>query len=156
MRRTLIRAERLARTGGLAPGAPEYDQLVGPPWPGLTPAVNAARRVQLASPGRFRAVRSELAHLWSTSSEEIAAARRPLGDMPLIVLTAGRGLRAPGESDEAYEARNKIWRTLHDEFAALSTRGQRRTVDAGHNIALERPEVVTAAIEEVLAMARAR
>lgn len=39
-------------------------------------------------------------------------------------------------------------------FAALSTRGERRSVDAGHGIQLERPEVVIGAIEEVLAKAR--
>jgi pimeloyl-ACP methyl ester carboxylesterase len=155
MRRAMIRAERLARSGGLVPGVPEYDQFVGPPWPALTPAVNAARKTQLTSPGRFRAVRSELAHLWSTSSEEIAAARRRLGKMPLIVLTAGRGQRAPDEPDEAFEIRQTLWRTLHQEFAALSACGEQRTVDAGHNIALEKPEAVIAAVEEVMAMARA-
>jgi hypothetical protein len=44
---------------------------------------------------------------------------------------------------------------MHDEVAALSTRGVRRTVDSGHSIQMQRPEVVIAAIEEVMALARA-
>jgi pimeloyl-ACP methyl ester carboxylesterase len=43
---------------------------------------------------------------------------------------------------------------MHDEITALSTRGERRTIDAGHGIQLEKPEVVIAAIEDVLALAR--
>jgi pimeloyl-ACP methyl ester carboxylesterase len=153
-RRAMTRAERLARAGVLLPGTPEYDEFVGAPLPSLTPAVNAARQAQLTSPGYYRALRSELAHLASTSSDEVAAARRPLGDMPLIVLTAG-GSPVPsallGKQAEAYR---QVKLTMHDEIAALSTRGERRTIDAGHAIQLEKPEVVIAAIEEVLATAR--
>ena len=52
------------------------------------------------------------------------------------------------------EAWREAWRTGHDEIAALSTRGERRTVAAGHAIQWEKPEAVIAAIEEVLALAR--
>lgn len=45
-------------------------------------------------------------------------------------------------------------RSTSDGLAALSTRGQRRTVDAGHAIQIERTDVVIAAIEEVLEIAR--
>jgi hypothetical protein len=43
---------------------------------------------------------------------------------------------------------------MHEEIAALSTRGERRTVDARHQIQIDKPEAVVAAIEEVLAMVR--
>ena len=39
---------------------------------------------------------------------------------------------------------------MHDDIVALSTRGQRRIVDAGHNIPIEQPRAVTAAIEDVI------
>lgn len=38
--------------------------------------------------------------------------------------------------------------------SALSSRGERRTVDAGYGIQIEKPEVVIDAIDEVLALAR--
>jgi pimeloyl-ACP methyl ester carboxylesterase len=152
--RLLMRAERLARAGALAPGMPEYDELEGPPDPTLTPAVNAAREAQLTSPAYYRAFRSELASLASASSDEVAAARRPLGDMPLIVLAAGQSALPAGLADEGVAQFRAIKYAVHDEIAALSTRGVRRTIDAGHAIQLAKPDVVIAAIEEVLALAR--
>ncbi len=154
--RDYSRLARLARTGALTPGTPDYDRAVGGSSPGLTPAVYAAHVAQRMSPAFWRALRSESAASTSTSSDELAAARRPLGDMPLIVLTAGRMTPRLGETVAGTQARHEVWRTMHDEIAALSTRGERRTVEgAGHMIPAERPEVVIAAIEEVLALARA-
>ncbi|MFI4974900.1 MAG: alpha/beta fold hydrolase [Caulobacterales bacterium] len=147
-------AERLARSGALKPGTAEYDEFVGPEDPALTPAVNAARVAQLTSPGAYRGTRSMMANLMSLSSDEVDAARRSLGDMPLIVLTGGRP--HPLLSEKTGEKFFEVLCTMHDEFAALSTRGERRTVDAGHGIPIEKPEVVIEAIEEVLALARSR
>jgi pimeloyl-ACP methyl ester carboxylesterase len=147
---------RLAREGALVPGAPEYDELGGAaptPMP-RAPALKAARIQQMTSPARWRAMRSEMAVAGTLSFGEIAAARRPLGDMPLIALTASRGEALPNETPEAARAREEIWRVMHDEIAGLSTRGERRTVDAGHGIRIDKPEAVVAAIEEVLAMVR--
>jgi pimeloyl-ACP methyl ester carboxylesterase len=147
---------RLARGGALVPGAPEYDELVGaaPTTMPLGPAVKAARTHQMTSPARWRAMRSEMAVAGTLSFGEVAAARRPLDDMPLIVLTARHGEALPDETPEAARAREEIWRVMHGEIAALSTRGERRTIDAGHGIQIDKPEAVVAAIEEVLAMVR--
>jgi pimeloyl-ACP methyl ester carboxylesterase len=154
--RSNSRMARLARAGALVPGTAEYDEFIGDPVPTLTPAVNAARRAQLTSPGYWRAFQSEAVAFQSVTSDQVAAARRPLGDMPLIVLTRETVLPLPDESDAEAEASHAIWCAMHDEIAALSTRGVRRTVGgAGHGIQLDKPEVVIAAIEEVLALARA-
>jgi pimeloyl-ACP methyl ester carboxylesterase len=154
--RDYSRLARLARTGALTAGTPDYDRAVGGSWPTLAQAVYAAHVAQRMSPGFWRALRSESAASASTSSDELAAARLPLGDMPLIVLTAGRMAPRPGETVAAAEARHEVWRTMHQEIAALSTRGEQRTVEgAGHMIPTERPEVVIGAIEEVLALAQA-
>jgi pimeloyl-ACP methyl ester carboxylesterase len=154
--RELTHFGRLARTGALVPGSPEYDQLIGPVQATglLTPAVEAAYIRQRTSPARWRAMRSEMAVAGTISFGEVAAARRPLGDMPLIVLTASRREALPDEAAEAAQARGEIWRVMHEEIAALSTRGECRTVDAGHAIQIDKPEAVVAAIEEVLAMVR--
>ena len=46
---------------------------------------------------------------------------------------------------------------MHDEAAALSSRGANRLVlGSGHNIQIEKPDVVVAAITEVVAAVRAK
>jgi pimeloyl-ACP methyl ester carboxylesterase len=161
--RTYSRLAQLAREGGLTPGTPDYDRAVGPRSPSLTPAVWAAHVAQRTSPAFWRSLRSESAATYaegggSIISDEVAAARRPLGEIPLIVLTAERSPQPRlGEPESAAQTRRLLWRAMHDEVAALSTRGERRTVaGSGHGIQLEKPEVVVAAVEEVVAMARAR
>jgi len=156
--RRLSRLGRLAREDALTPGVAEYDAIVRTtpgPMP-LTPAVEAARNSQLASGARWRAMRSEMSVAGAISFAEVAAVRRPLGDMPLIVLSAGRevGEALPDETPEQARARVEIWRNMHEEIAALSTRGERRVIDARHQIQIDKPEAVVAAIEEVLAMVR--
>lgn len=154
-RRTLLRVERLARAGGLVAGTPEYDAfVVRDGAPKLPAAVKAARRAQRTSTGFYRAAGSEYANLAATV-DEMNAARRPLGDMPLIVLTAGKFFPMPEASVHPAEAWREAWRAGHDDIAALSTRGERRTIDCGHAIQWEKPRAVIAAIEEVLVLARA-
>ncbi|MGA0601470.1 alpha/beta hydrolase [Caulobacter sp. KR2-114] len=160
------RLDRLARAGALVPGTPDHARAVGAPPSWLTPALCAAREAQRTAPGWWRALRSESAATGGASSDQVVAARQalaasrppgapPLGDMPLIVLTAaGNALPRPGESAAEAAARHQAWRAMHDEIAALSARGERRLVDAGHGIPLERPEAVVTAVAQVLAQAR--
>jgi len=155
LRRDYTRLARLARQGALSPGAPDYDRAVGGLPPGVTPAVRAAHVAQRTSAAFWRAIRSEAAEADGRSADEIVAARRPLGDMPLIALSAGRMAARSGESAAALAARQAVWRAMQEEIAALSTMGEHRPVDgAGHAIQLERPEVVISASVEVLALAR--
>lgn len=156
------RLAKLAGAGALIPGAADYQRAVGALSPAMTPALWAAHVAQRTSPGYWRALGSEAAASGSASSDEVAAARRSLGDtllgdMPLIVLTAGaNSVARSGETAADAQARHALWRSMHDEIAALSTRGERRTVEgAGHSIQLNQPAAVIAAIEEVLALARA-
>ena len=99
-------------------------------------------------------MRSEMRAAGAISFEQVAAARRPLGDMPLIVLSASVGEALPDETPKQARARAEIWRTMHEEIAALSTRGERRTIDARRQVQIDKPEAVVAAIEEVLEMVR--
>ena len=102
----------------------------------------------------FRAtLLSETGEMNGTDSEELVAARRSYGSMPLIVLTQ------PGESVDAYpgltvdevNALNQLWIRMHDELAALSSRGSHRRVEhSGHYIQNDRPDVVIKAIREVV------
>lgn len=149
------RLARLARAGALTLGTPEYERAVGVVATSMTPATYAARVAWRTSPAYWRALRSESAASGAATSDQLAAARRPLGDMPLIVLTRGQDAVRPSETPAVAERRYTLWRAMHDEIAALSTRGERRTVEgAGHGMQADRPDAVIRAILDVLALAR--
>lgn len=135
-----------------ASGSPEYAALVPPDDPQLTPAVNGVLREWALRPSYWRTIVSEGSSLDDASAAELEAAKRPL-EIPLIVLTAGRP-PFEGATPQESEAIANLWRASHEELARLSTRGQRRDVPgAGHMIPGERPDVVEAAIREVIAAA---
>jgi pimeloyl-ACP methyl ester carboxylesterase len=136
------------------PSSPEYAALAPADDPMLTPAVNGAFRERALRPSYWRTGASESVCLDGVSAAELEAAKRRL-DIPLIVLTAGRPPFV-GVTPEETEALAKMWRESHEALARLSPRGERRDVpDAGHMIPGERPEVVEAAIREVIEAAGA-
>lgn len=76
-----------------------------------------------------------------------------LGSCPLVVLTRKNGGYGDGLDKPAAE----LERTRLDAqraLAALSTTGRQQLVDAGHNMHLEVPEIVVAAIRDVVTLAR--
>lgn len=90
-----------------------------------------------------------------------ARAVRSLGDRPVIALTALKPL-SPEELKSmnmkaSDGARFKAeWKQLGAEQAALSTRGRQQTVpDSGHYIQIDRPDLVIAAVREVVGEVRA-
>lgn len=96
---------------------------------------------------------AELDSLWGATSDEVAGGRTAYGALPLIVLTAGETNAALPEG--ARRAADRVWAGLHDEIAARSTVGVRRTVvGSGHLIPKDRPDAVAAAVAEVVAAAR--
>jgi len=90
-----------------------------------------------------------------------ARAVHSFGNRPLIVLTAMapmkpeqlKGLSLKAEDGARFK---QEWKTLHTEQAAFSTRGRQQIVpDATHYIQVDRPEVVIAAVREVVDEVRA-
>jgi pimeloyl-ACP methyl ester carboxylesterase len=136
------------------PGEAAYAALATPDDPQLTPALNAAFRAAALRASYWETIASEGDCLDGASADELAAVRRSLGALPLIVLTAAAPpFPTPPEHARAIMA---MWRASHDQLARLSTRGVRRDVpDVGHMIQIERPDVVAAAVREVCAMAGA-
>jgi pimeloyl-ACP methyl ester carboxylesterase len=123
--------------------------LVFPPIPTLPDEVNEARRKRFLSPSFWLTAASEWSAAEAASQDELREARRPLGDMPLIVLTAERNTYSEFDPTKS-EAIGKEWREMHEELARLSSRGVRREVsDCGHNIQGERPEIVVQAVREI-------
>jgi hypothetical protein len=73
--------------------------------------------------------------------------------MPLIVLTAD-GTNA-GTPPAARAAADGLWRQLHRETAAKSSRGEERLVTrSSHMMMLDRPDAIAQAITEVVRAAR--
>ena len=82
---------------------------------------------------------------------------KTLGDIPLVVIRHGRpvlplqGAITP-EVSQAYE---RVWAQMQDELAALSPQGRLVVAEgSGHGVQVDRPDVVIAAIRDVLAATR--
>jgi len=105
----------------------------------------------------FETILAEFKSGYDVDVDEVAAARRTLGDVPLVVLTQDRAhmrlLKSlfADDVDTLYAQ----WVAGHDDEARDSTRGVNRIVDgAGHNIQADRPDAVIAAFREVVEAAR--
>ena len=100
----------------------------------------------------FRAtLLSETGEMSGADSEELAAARRSYGSMPLIVLTAGESDAYPELTGEQTNAMNRLWFQMHEELTALSSHGSHRRVEhSAHYIQKDRPDVVIDAVREVV------
>jgi pimeloyl-ACP methyl ester carboxylesterase len=145
----------LAEAAKLGAGTEGYRVCIGAPPP-LPADVVAARLAEYQSPAMYREVVSEYENL-DQDSDEVVAARRSYGDMPLVVLTGAETQKEPPSSDAVVRARAKVWNQMHDEIAALSSRGQNRLVEgSGHYIQYQRPQVVIDTVKEVVTEVRRR
>ena len=79
-----------------------------------------------------------------------------LGKIPLVVLSRGKELPPPpGVSTDGGKEIEAAWRGMQEALPRLSSNSAHVVVeDAGHFIQLDRPEVVVAAIREVVAAVR--
>ncbi len=141
-----------AAAGALTPGAALYKECMPEPVAHFSPALNVVMLMHSAQADNQRAVLSEFENLDTASADEVRAARRSYGAMPLIVLTHAPFPKGPDETQARRDERTKLWASLHDEIAAESTRGINRTVPgSGHFIQWDHPQAVDSAILEVLA-----
>lgn len=149
------RLRDMARRGKSGELKPDHRHQGAPVWeanPRLPDEVNAAVRAQRVGGDHWRAQHDELNSFVGRSSEMVVTARRDLGDMPLIVLSAGRfdfsGVPNAAPNTQA------VWQSMHAEIASHSSRGEVRIVDAGHNMHFEDPTQVIGPLREVLALVR--
>lgn len=88
------------------------------------------------------------------SSEEAHAEQRSYGDLPLIVLTAGRTEDIPIPQSQVHA----LWlatKEAHDRVAALSSRGVNFVVaGSGHFVQVDQPTAVISAVDEIVDQAR--
>jgi pimeloyl-ACP methyl ester carboxylesterase len=126
--------------------------------PSLDPSLascmpDGANPKRMASPAQWRTELSEADTMWTATSDEADSGRYYYGDMPLIVLTAdGSYANLP---ERARGIVSDFWRKLHEEIAARAMHGENRMVaKSSHMMMFDRPDAITAAIEEVIRRVR--
>jgi pimeloyl-ACP methyl ester carboxylesterase len=87
------------------------------------------------------------------SAEQVLSLPHDLGDLPLVVLTAG----AEADESTAFEpALGSIWLELQQDHASLSTNSQHIVVEGAYHFFMEtHPEIIIEAVEWVLAQVEA-
>ncbi len=101
---------------------------------------------------------SEMMQLAETLRQtgEVMQGDRPLGDRPLIILTAGQQM-APGSTpfDDRHVAVSQEVIDAQGALVRLSSRGEQRVIEqSGHQVHLDAPDAVIAAIQDVIEMVR--
>lgn len=148
-----------AAIAGFIPNSALFKKCSFDAYPQLSDAVKVAN-VKFEMKAKYQqTVLSETENVFSVSADQVRAARRSYGSMPLIVLT-----RSPSplpkepltpEASLLRAVREQVVVRLHDDVAKLSTQGVNEIVPgAGHSIQLEKPQAVIEAITRVLAMAK--
>ena len=150
--RALAAAGVFALRPSLVPGANDVPEAVG----------RDRYRALMALGGGLKALTATMKLLDASRSQvreaRVAAGERPFGDLPLVVLSAGKEGEIPGGvPEEDQRANTELWRDLHRQMAAESSAGRWELVDgSGHMIHHDRPDAVVATIREVVEAARAR
>ena len=81
----------------------------------------------------------------------------PPGKFPLVVLSASGYIDHPGLSNDVDEKLHQVLVELHKELVALSPNGPHIMAEgSGHGIQNDRPDIVLAAIRQVVNLARTR
>jgi hypothetical protein len=136
------------------PSSPEAVKscLYAPMSPTFPAAFNTALKRIQESPAYFKTQLSEDAE---ESATQVATAPGSYDDLPLIVFTVSNSGEGMGLTPEEVVRFKKIWNSMHEEITALSSRGIHRQIpDASHNfVTFEKPDVIAAAISEVIAAA---
>jgi pimeloyl-ACP methyl ester carboxylesterase len=133
-----------AARAGFVAGSKAFDECIDDaPNPRYSAAINAVYSRLQRTPSFLEARWSEDVAFDTSSADQVRAARRGYGAMPLVVLTQSEAAADPANSDFV---------RAHDAIAALSSRGVNRIVpESSHSIFFDQPQAVIDAIREVLA-----
>ncbi|MEZ4869520.1 MAG: alpha/beta hydrolase [Caldilineaceae bacterium] len=121
----------------------------------LPVAARESEQALMAEPKFLNTLIAEQATAETHVAEVAAAQITTVGDIPLIVLSAGRH-EMPGDVPPAVvEEMAQVWQQLQAELATRSPQGKQVAVaESGHYIHLEQPQVVIDAIDEVVTATR--
>jgi pimeloyl-ACP methyl ester carboxylesterase len=139
-----LAAARAGRLPSTDPALVRCAPAAAPPTPQGQLSLAAAIR-----PSLFSTQLSELQTLFTTSSDEVAAAEPARIPQAVIVLTAGG---TSSSAPERPEPGAELWARLHDEIAAKSVRGASRLIPhTSHMMMFDQPEAIAQAIEDLAA-----
>jgi len=137
--------------GIMAMSAENYPAQYLPPMPEAT--IEVYKGVVLSSDSFFPALREQYAHVDDNMAEVREMDITTLGDIPLVVLSAGK-MALPegyGLTAEDMAELQAVQSQMHAELAALSPRGEVVVAEEStHYIQFDQPELVIEAINQVL------
>lgn len=153
-RKQQLSVARTISAVGLMAMAPENV----PSEPELPPATGETVRALIAANPEYFDTRLAVADNSDGIFEEARGAKMTtLGDIPLVVIAAGRQATNPsvGLTEELAQQYAPVWRQMQTELAQLSTNGELVIAEeSGHNIHLEQPGMVIDAIRQVVEAVR--
>ena len=125
------------------------------PDPGLPGDAYAQLQAITATTRYFETFLAEMNSIEESSAEVRAQKITSIGNMPLIVLSAGRQETIPSLSNAENQHLWEEMQAQQSELAALSSDSRQIIADqSGHNIQLDRPDLVIDAIREMLGAIR--
>ncbi len=139
----------LAAHGPLEPSSPEYKDC-SKALPSDTPAAFRKAWPQFFTAAYAAAKVSLISSLYTHRYDSVD--HRPLGAMPLVVLSAEYSFSIDTPAGiRFWQAYKKAWYARHEALAHLSSRGVYRLIEgSGHAIQLDKPQAVIDAVDEVL------
>lgn len=123
-------------------------------WSGCFPANASAHRLETARrPATWASQLSELDSMFGRTSEQAMMTVPILKSVPMYVITASDS--ANGAPTYGFDPPRSVLELQHERLAARSDFGSQRTVLSSHMVMLDRPEVVIAAVQEMIKAQRA-
>jgi pimeloyl-ACP methyl ester carboxylesterase len=115
---------------------------------GCAPASGSPQQMRVAqSPQAWRMQLSEIETLFTTTSEQVERTNAVLRPLRSVVLTASSDARPADARDPAASA----WQAMHRELSGQFERGEHWIVKSSHLMMIDRPDVVAAAVERLMA-----
>lgn len=143
------RARRCLATTQANPAPPLND----PAWSGCVGANANPHEIEVAKrSATWSGQVSELDSLFGRTSEEAARTVPVLRSTPLYVITASA--TADAAPTYGFYPPQSVWELQHQQLAARSQVGSQQTVQSSHMIMLDRPDVVIAAVQQMIAAQR--
>jgi pimeloyl-ACP methyl ester carboxylesterase len=122
---------------------------------GLPADAYAQWQASLATTAYFKTTVAEIDAQKENCAEVRAVKVTGFGDLPLTVLSAGRGEVIASLSAAGNQQRREVWQALQSELATLSSEGKQVIAEqSGHMIQLDQPDLVVEAIREMVDLIR--
>jgi pimeloyl-ACP methyl ester carboxylesterase len=123
------------------------------PPPSSSSVSEDMRGMELAGMTHTRAIQTMAAEYRAirASSDAVRRLRRPLGHLPVTVLSAGQITSGPGMSPEAAAHDRRVMRELHEQIVSSSTEGRLIVAEQSeHFIQANQPDLVVEAVRSMV------